>query len=156
MIFFVFSYFLRLLKVYLWARRVLGWNTMQYSIWMGGNDALHQIGMLVLVAFASSYNISDHAVAMLGLISAGLWSTTLACVQQPSQWWLVILATCSGALLASSQPAIRSLVTNIADKKDVGKVLALLGVLESLWLSIDRTLFTLVYNACVETFPQVK
>lgn len=129
---------------------------MQYSVWAGANDSIHQIGMLVLVACASSYNISDHAVAILGLISAGLWSSTLAFVQGPSQWWLVIIATCSGSMLASSQTAIRSLITNIADKKDVGKVLALLGLLESLWLSVDRTLFTLVYNAFVESFPQVK
>jgi MFS family permease len=71
-------------------------------------------------------------------------------------WWLVIFATLSGALEGSIEPALRALITSIPDKRDIGKILSFLGLLESMWLIVDKTLYTFLYNAFIEYFPQVQ
>lgn len=142
-------------KVYLWARRVLGWDATQYSTWSGADEAVHQLGMVVWVGVASYYHLSDHSVAANGLISIALWSITLACITGPSLWWLVIIASLLGSIEASIEPALRTLITSIPDKADVGKILAFLGLLEAIWLIADRSFYTFLYNSFVESFPQV-
>lgn len=143
------------MQVYLWARRVLGWDATQYSIWSGSDEAVHQFGMVVWVGLASLYHVSDHSVATTGLVSIALWSIVLACITGPSMWWLVILASLLGSLEASIEPALRTLITSIPDTHDIGKILAFLGLLESIWLIVDRSLYTFLYNTFVESFPQV-
>jgi len=141
--------------MFLWARRVIGWDTAEFSTWSGADEAVHQAGMVIWVGLAAYYHFSDHTVAAVGLISIGLWSVVLACIVGPEIWWLTIVATLLGCLEASIEPALRSLITSIPEKKDIGKILSLLGLLESIWLTVDRSIFTALYNACVETFPQV-
>lgn len=144
------------LQVYLWARRVLGWDATQFSIWTGTDEAVHQIGMVVWVGLASYYHLSDHTVATFGLVSIVAWNIVLACITGPSMWWLVIIATLSGSLEGSIEPALRTLITSIPDKKDIGKILAFLGLLEAIWLIVDKSLYTFLYNAFIESFPQVR
>ena len=141
--------------MYLWARRVLGWDASQYSIWSGADEAVHQIGMVFWVGLAAYYSYSDHTVAIVGLISICLWSITLACITGPNVWWITILASLVGSLEASIEPALRALITSIPISKDVGKILAVLGLMESIWLIVDRSLYTYLYNTFVTTFPQV-
>jgi len=133
----------------------MGWNASQYSTWSGADEAVHQVGMVLWVGLASFYHYSDHTVAIIGLVSIGLWSVTLACVTGPGVWWLTILASLLGSLEASVQPALRTLITSIPLRKNIGKVLALLGLMESIWLTVDRSLYTYLYNTFVSTFPQV-
>ncbi len=135
---------------------MLGWDATQYSIWSGTDEAIHQVGMVVWVGLASFYCLSDHTVATFGLVSIALWNTVLACIIGPSMWWLVIFATLSGALEGSIEPALRALITSIPDKRDIGKILSFLGLLESMWLIVDKTLYTFLYNAFIEYFPQVQ
>jgi hypothetical protein len=71
-------------------------------------------------------------------------------------WWLVIIATLSGVLKASIEPALRALIITIPDKSDVGKIFAFVGLLECIWLTIDRSVYTHLYNALILSFPQVR
>ena len=141
--------------MYLWARRVFGWNASQYTTWSGADEAVHQDGMVLWVGLASFYHFSDHTVAIVGLVSIGLWSVTLASVTGPDVWWLTILASLLGSLEASIEPALRTLITSIPLSHNVGKILALLGLMESIWLIVDRSLYTYLYNYFVSSFPQV-
>ena len=134
---------------------MLGWDASQFSTWSGADEAVHQVGMVLWVGLASFYHYSDHTVAIVGLISIGLWSVTLACITGPDVWWLTSLASLLGSLEASIEPALRSLITCIPISKNVGKILAMLGLMESIWLIVDRTLYTYLYNTFVSTFPQV-
>lgn len=143
------------MQVYLWARAVLEWDVSQYSNWSGASDIFHQIGMVVWIGVASSYHLSDHTVAIFGLVSIALWNIVLASIMDPTMWWLVIIATLLGALKASINPALRSLITSIPQKCDVGKILAFLGVMESIWLIVDKSVYTHLYNALIQSFPQV-
>lgn len=86
----------------------------------------------------------------------GLWLLVLACITSPTLWWLTIIATLLGMLEACTGPALRTLITTIPDKKDIGKIFALLGLLESVALIVDQSVYTYLYNAFVESFPQVK
>lgn len=134
---------------------MLGWDATQYSIWSGADEAVHQVGMVVWVGLASFYLISDHTVAIFGLVSIALWSAVLSCITGPSLWWLTIIATLLGSLEGSIEPALRALITSIPDKRDIGKILSFLGLLEAIWLIADRSLYTFLYNAFIESFPQV-
>ena len=111
--------------------------------------------MVLWVGLASFYHFSDHTVAIVGLVSIGLWSVTLASVTGPDGWWLTILASLLGSLEASIEPALRTLITSIPLSHNVGKILALLGLMESIWLIVDRSLYTYLYNYFVSSFPQV-
>lgn len=111
--------------------------------------------MILWVGLASYYHYSDHTVAIVGLVSIGLWSIILACITGPGVWWLTILASLLGSLEASIEPALRTLITSIPFSHNVGKILALLGLMESIWLIVDRSLYTYLYNYFVSSFPQV-
>ncbi|KAI9551862.1 hypothetical protein GHT06_022198 [Daphnia sinensis] len=141
--------------VYLWARAVLGWDVSQYSNWSGASDIFHQIGMVVWVGMASSYHLSDYTVAIFGLVSIAIWNIVLASIVDPCMWWLAIVATLLGAPKASIEPALRSLITSIPEKSDVGKTLAFLGLMESIWLMVDKSVYTHLYNALIQSFPQI-
>ena len=134
---------------------MIGWNVPQFSIWSGVEKAAHQLVMVVWVGLASNYHLSGHTIAISGLISIALWSIVLASITGPSLWWLTIIATLLGALGASIDPALRALITSLPDKRDIGKILALLGLLEAIWLIVDRSIYTHLYNIFVESFPQV-
>jgi len=148
--------FFLILQIYLWARRVLGWDVTQYSNWSGANEAVRQVGMVILLGLASCYELSDYTVAIFGVISIALWNMMSIFITGPSLWWVVIITTLVGAFKASIEPALRALITSIPDKSDVGKILGFLGLLESIWFTVDRCIFTHLYNALITTFPQVQ
>lgn len=135
---------------------MLGWDATQYSHWSSANDISHQVGMVFWVGWASFYHLSNYTVAAFGLASIALWNIILACITGPSMWWLVIIATLSGVLKASIEPALRALIITIPDKSDVGKIFAFVGLLECIWLTIDRSVYTHLYNALILSFPQVR
>lgn len=111
--------------------------------------------MVVWVNLASFYHLSDYTVGIFALVSMSLWAIVLACITRPSQWWLSIIATLLGSFEGSVKPALRTLITSIPDKKDIGKIFAFLGLVECIWEVVDQSFYTYIYNACVETFPQV-
>lgn len=111
--------------------------------------------MMAWVGLASYYHFSEFVVAKVALVSVGLWSVTLACIISPTLWWLTIVATILGMFGACIEPALRTLITSIPDKKDIGKIFAFLGLLESVGLIVDQSIYTYLYNTHVETFPQV-
>ena len=97
-------------------------------------------------------------MASVGLFSALLWSLSLACIDAAisETWWLVQMATVLGILQASVKPALLTLVTCcVAVKYEVGHILALLGLLESVWAPVDAALFNYLYNEYADNFPQV-
>ncbi|RXG57879.1 Proton-coupled folate transporter [Armadillidium vulgare] len=142
-------------QVYLWARKVLQWNATQYSTWSGVEEGSHQLGMVAWVWFGERVHLHDCTIANGGFFSILLWSVTLACITGPSLWWLVIVASALGLLEASIEPAIRSMLTAVVGVGEEGRILSMLGILESVWLSADRALYTSLYNACVESFTQI-
>lgn len=142
--------------MYLWARRVMGWGATEFSTWSGVDEAVHQVGMVLWVLLAAAYGFHDTVVALCGLASVLLWSAALACIVGPRSWWLVAVATPLGMLEASIEPALRTLITSLSVEREAGQLLALMGLFESVWLTVDRTLFTFLYNTCVEAFPQVR
>ena len=142
-------------QVYKWSRKVLEWDATKYSSWSTADSLVHQFGMIFWVTIASRLRFHDCSTLAGGLISVALWSSVLASIAGPDMWWLVIVATILGCLEGSMEPALRSLLTKIAGKPEIGRVMALMSLLEAGWLTVDSGLFTLLYNSCVATLPQV-
>ncbi|XP_071543459.1 probable peptidoglycan muropeptide transporter SLC46 isoform X1 [Panulirus ornatus] len=142
-------------QMYLWARRVLKWGPTEFSTWSSLDSVVHEAGMVGWVWLAARFALHDTLVAVAGLFSIGLWSAVLACIMGPGTWWLVIVASVLGMLEPAIEPALRTLLTTVVGVNEAGKVLALTGLLESAWLSVDRTVFTFFYNTFVASFPQI-
>jgi MFS family permease len=133
----------------------MGWDPTDFSTWSGLDEAVHQIGMVLWVLVATRYSLHDTTVAIAGVTSIMLWSITLSCITDDSTWWLVIIASFLGMLEASIEPALRTLITSLSIGQETGRLLALLGLLESIWLTVDRSIFTFLYNTFVDDLPQV-
>ncbi|XP_042205766.1 solute carrier family 46 member 3-like isoform X2 [Homarus americanus] len=142
-------------QMYLWARRVLKWGPAEFSTWTSLDSVIHQAGMVTWVWLASRLGLHDTSVAVGGLVSLGLWSAVLACIMGPGMWWLVVVASVVGMLEPCIEPALRTMLTTVVGVAEAGKVLALTGLLEAAWLSVDRTIFTFLYNTFVKSFPQI-
>ena len=139
----------------LWARKVLQWDVFQFSMWTGFEDASHQGGMVAWLAIAEKFNLHNCIISVVGIFSIMLWSITLACISGPTIWWLVIVATILGLLEASIEPPIRSMMTIIVGAGEEGRILAVSGMLESVWLSVDRLIYTVLYQLMLDYFPQI-
>jgi len=133
----------------------MGWDPTDFSTWSGLEEAIHQIGMVLWVLAAARYSLHDTTVAIAGVTSIMLWSITLSCITDGATWWLVIIASLLGMLEASIEPALRTLITSLSIGQETGRLLALLGLLESIWLTVDRSMFTYLYNTFVDDLPQV-
>jgi MFS transporter, PCFT/HCP family, solute carrier family 46, member 3 len=133
----------------------MGWDPTDFSTWSGLDEAIHQIGMVLWVVVATRYSLHDTTVAIAGVTSIMLWSITLSCITDGATWWLVIIASLLGMLEASIEPALRTLITSLSIGQETGRLLALLGLLESIWLTVDRSIFTYLYNTFVADLPQV-
>ncbi|XP_069938913.1 probable peptidoglycan muropeptide transporter SLC46 isoform X1 [Cherax quadricarinatus] len=142
-------------QVYLWARRVLGWKPAVFSTWSSLDSVVHEFGMVVWVWVAARMSMHDTMVAVGGLVSLGIWSAVLACIIGPETWWLAVVASVLGMFEPAIEPAIRTLLTTVVGVSEVGRVLALSGLLESAWFTVDQTIYTELYNAFVKTFPQI-
>lgn len=142
-------------QTYIWARKVLHWSPTTFSTWSSIEEASHQLGMVGWVWMGEYFTFHGCIIAIGGLFSIFLWSVTLAAITSSSLWWLTILASFLGLLEASIEPAIRSLLTAIVGLGEEGKILAVLGILEAAWLSVDRALYTYLYNVFIDVFPQI-
>ena len=142
-------------QMYLWARRVLQWGATKFSTWTSIDSLVHMAGTVIWMLIASRMKLHETLIATGGVISQGLWCIVLACITGPALWWLVIIATPLGMFEQTIEPAIRTMLTVVVDKNEIGKILALNGFLESAWLTVDRTIYTSLYNAFVDDFPQV-
>lgn len=142
-------------QMYLWARRVLQWGATEFSTWTSIDSTIHMVGTVIWLMIATKFRIHETVIAIGGLISQGMWCAVLACISGPSLWWLVIVASVLGMLEETIEPAIRTMLTVVVGENEAGKVLALNGLLESAWLTVDRTIYTNLYNTFVKIFPQI-
>ena len=142
-------------QMYLWARKVLRWDATQFSTWTSAEMGAEEVTILGWLPLVEKFGFHDCTIAGLGIFSLTLWSIILAFITGPSLWWLTIVASVLGILDASIEPAIRSMLTNVVGHGEEGKVLTVLGILESAWLSADKGIYTKLYNTFMEGFPQV-
>lgn len=142
-------------QVYQWSRVALKWDATNYSTWSTADSIIHQLGMLGWVWFAEQKSYHDLTTLAGGIISIMLWSAVLACITNPALWWLVIIASVVGMLEGSMEPPLRSLLTSVSGPGEAGKILAFMGLLEAAWLSVDSTLYSMLYYSFIDTFIQI-
>ncbi|XP_068218770.1 probable peptidoglycan muropeptide transporter SLC46 isoform X2 [Palaemon carinicauda] len=142
-------------QMYLWARRVLQWGPTEFSTWSSIDSTVHMLGTVIWLLIASRFKLHETIIAIGGITSQGLWCAFLAIITGPALWWLVIVASVIGMFEETIEPAIRTMLTVLVDENEKGKILALNGLLESAWLTVDRTTYTALYNTYVEDFPQI-
>ncbi|XP_066988657.1 lysosomal proton-coupled steroid conjugate and bile acid symporter SLC46A3-like isoform X2 [Macrobrachium rosenbergii] len=137
--------------VYLWGLRVLNWDIQSYSIFSVTNDISQALMMLFLTPAFLYFRLHD---CSLGAITAVLVFTRLLAMgmtTEPSQWWVPYLFILVPDEFLSV--AIRSLLSKICEKDEIGRIFAMLAVLEVFWPIVDSAIFTSVYGATIEFYP---
>ncbi|XP_064098362.1 lysosomal proton-coupled steroid conjugate and bile acid symporter SLC46A3-like isoform X2 [Macrobrachium nipponense] len=137
--------------IYLWGLRVLNWDIYSYSIFSITNDVSQAVMILLLTPAFLYFRLHD---CSLGGITAVLVFTRLLALgmtTKPSQWWVPYLFILIPDEYLSI--AIRSLMSKICEKDEIGRVFAMLAVLEVFWPIVDSAIFTSVYGATIEFYP---
>lgn len=122
------------------------WTTSQYSAWnsygsMSRGVAL--IGLTICMRFIKGWNVPDALVAALGFLSkgAGLLMIALANSSAIVFWSLVALTPSEFSL-----PPIRSLLSKLVARDELGKVYSCLAAIQSICFLIGNVAFYLAYN----------
>ncbi|XP_047488254.1 uncharacterized protein LOC125038729 [Penaeus chinensis] len=139
--------------VFAFTRHVLGWEAVDYSLWVTYKNLIATTGSLVAVPLLSGrLGVSDNVLAMVGATSGIVEYTTYGFVSE-EQPLLIWIAPSAALLLNSCTIAQRSMLTKFVPSDEVGKVSAVLGALDGLMPMVNSALYTAVYHATVSVFP---
>nr|XP_027228856.1 proton-coupled folate transporter-like [Penaeus vannamei] len=139
--------------VFAFTRHVLGWEAVDYSLWVTYKNLIATVGSLVAVPLLSGrLGVSDSVLAMVGATSGIVEYSTYGCVSE-EQPLLIWIAPAAALLLNSCTIAQRSMLTKFVPSDEVGKVSAVLGALDGLMPMVNSALYTAVYHATVSVFP---
>ncbi|XP_066988656.1 proton-coupled folate transporter-like isoform X1 [Macrobrachium rosenbergii] len=138
-------------SLYLWALRVLNWDIDSYTVYKVANDLSHVLMILCLTPVFTCLRLHDCSVG--GITATLVFSRLLALgmTTSPSDWWVPFLFVFIPSDLISI--AIRSQLSKICEKDEIGRIFAMLAVLEVFWPIVDSAIFTSVYGATIEFYP---
>lgn len=137
--------------VFLFTREKFGWDLRDYTLFTGIALAINIVGL----AFGTCVLTSWLNLPPAPLSAFACFLKILACVVatfSPAYWYLYVGAVLSlvGACVG---PWCRSIISNSVPREEIGKIFALVGSLQSLMPLAATPLFTLVYNATLQSFP---
>ncbi|XP_046746426.1 uncharacterized protein LOC124411378 [Diprion similis] len=128
---------------FLFAKARLDWNVAQYSYVTGVGHLLNIIALCGASLFGTRLGTSDTMLAALGLVSSFSFSLVKAYV-----WtgWHMYLAVSIGMFSVIVLPVMQSILSKSVPPGDIGSVLSLTGVLETLSPMAGAPLFALVFS----------
>lgn len=136
---------------YLYTRLKFGWTEQQYTMWSSGTSistSLVTFSIMPLLSF--KLGIHDSIIGIIGSFSGIASSLTNAFA---SQAWMLYLASVLG--LVSTTPAIiiRSILSKVGPKNELGKIFSLVASLEACVPLFISPLMTYVYEQTLHVFP---
>ncbi|XP_071526327.1 probable peptidoglycan muropeptide transporter SLC46 [Panulirus ornatus] len=141
-------------NTYLWSRLVLGWDQDQYSLWTTVTSTFHQVALLCVSPFlVMVHDCVAGAVQCAFSLLEDLW---VAFVTRPDQWWVMYASIVVSMAPSVTSIAIRSTMSKICDKDEVGKVFSLLAIMETIYPIADKALYVAVYDATIDTYPSAQ
>lgn len=140
------SSMLSLLYIYL-RMDPFNWTTSQYSWWNSVTSMTRGVALVSLtlcMKFIKNWNVPDPLVAGVGFISRGAGLLMIATAQSSAivNWSLLALV-----LSEFTTPPIRSLLSKLVIKEEVGKVYSCLGAMQMLCFLLGNVLFYLGYTS---------
>jgi len=136
---------------YLFTRKMFHWDEMIYTEVVTVMTILSIACDLFLLPLLSyTLLIPDHIIGLMATLSSFSYLVVTALANTGTSY---IFARCLGLLGGQSSMAIRSLLSKLVPKSDLGKVYSMLGCLENIIPLIFSPILTFTYNNTLDSFP---
>jgi len=136
---------------YLFTRKMFHWDEMIYTEVGTVMTILSTACDLFLLPLLSyTLHIPDHIIGLMATLSSFSHLVVTALANTGVSY---IFARCLGLLGGQSSMVIRSLLSKLVTKSDLGKVYSMLGCLENIIPLIFSPILTFTYNHTLNTFP---
>lgn len=136
---------------YLFAREKFKWGLRDYTIYDATNTAITSFGILAgLLIFKKFLKISDVKLGLFAILSAIIEVLVKAFATKSYHMYV---ASCIGVLRVLISPLYRSVMTNIFDKQEIGKIFSSATAMEAFSGMGAGPLYSNVYKATIDTFP---
>jgi len=136
---------------YLFTRKMFHWDEMIYTEVGTVMTILSTACDLFLLPLLSyTLQIPDHIIGLVATLSSFSHLVVTALANTGVSY---IFARCLGLLGGQSSMVIRSLLSKLVSKSDLGKVYSMLGCLENIIPLIFSPILTFTYNHTLNTFP---
>lgn len=136
---------------YLFTRKMFHWDEMIYTEVRTVMTILSTACNLLLLPFLSfTLGIPDHIIGVMATMSYFSDLVVTALAQTGRSY---IFAACLGLMGSQSSMVIRSLLSKLVPKSDLGKVYSMLGSLENIIPLVFSPILTYTYNSTLDTFP---
>lgn len=133
--------------VYSYLRRIpFIWDTSQYSLWSAMGSLSKGIALIMLsiyIRFVDFWTIPDSIVSAIGFLSKGAGLLMMALAEDSSliQWSLY-----ASVLSEFTLPPIRSLLSKLVIREEIGKLFSCLAAGQSICLSVSTLIFYLSHK----------
>lgn len=137
---------LSLLYIYLHSDP-FNWTTSQYSSWNSKSAITRGIALVSLticMKFVKGWNVPDPIVAAIGFLSKG---TGLIMIALAKSYTLIDWVLLAFVLSEFSMPPLRSLLSKLVAKEEVGKIYSCLAAMQSACFLVGNIVFYLAYTS---------
>jgi len=136
---------------YLYARKKFLWNEEQFTRFSTCVTIVSGVSIFLVMPVLSLYlKVHDATIGVLATISK---ITSLVIISLAPNGWVLFVGACSGFLSTLSAIVIRSILSKVVVKSELGKIFSMVASLEAAVPLFAAPLFTFVYNHTLESFP---
>ncbi|CAG5046466.1 unnamed protein product [Parnassius apollo] len=137
--------------MYLFTRYRFNWNEVDFSMFSTYSMCTSLVGTLFSVGVFS--HILKYDDAIIGVISCTSKILSGFMYAFASKTWHIYLAPLIEIFNGTSFIAVRSMVSKLVEKDELGKVNSFFGVAEAMMPLVYAPMYTTVYAATLKTFP---
>jgi len=123
------------------------WTTSQYSSWNSITSitrGISLVGLTLCMKFMKSWSVPDPLVAAVGFASKGIGLSMIATAKSSA---LINWALLAFAFSEFSMPPIRSLLSKLVIKEEVGKIYSCLAAIQSVCFLFGNVIFYFAYTS---------
>ena len=136
---------------YLYARKKFLWNEQQFTRFTTCVTIVSGVSIFLVMPVLSLYlKVHDATIGVLATISK---ITSLVIISLAPNGWVLFVGACSGFLSTLSAIVIRSILSKVVIKSELGKIFSMVASLEAAVPLFAAPLFTFVYNHTLDSFP---
>lgn len=125
----------------------INWTTRQYSSWnsiAAITQGIALVSLTLCMKFVKCWNVPDPLVSAIGYLSKGVGLLMIALAQTSYiVWWALVAFVFS----EFSMPPIRSLLSKLVVKEEVGKIYSCLGAMQNICFLFGNVIFYLAYTS---------
>ncbi|CAK1579468.1 unnamed protein product [Parnassius mnemosyne] len=137
--------------MYLFTRYRFNWNEVDFSMFSTYSMCTSLVGTLFSVGVFS--HILKYDDAIIGVISSTSKILSGFMYAFASKTWHIYIAPLIEIFNGTSFIAVRSMVSKLVEKDELGKVNSFFGVAEAMMPLVYAPMYTTVYAATLKTFP---